>query len=272
MITFPLCKINLGLQILGKRKDGFHDLQTILYPIPFYDALEIIESRAPEITFTTSGTELNIPADNNLCLKAFNLVKKDYPLLPSVNMHLHKTIFSGAGLGGGSADGAFTLKLLNKKFQMGLSEDQLKSYALKLGSDCPFFIKPHPCIARGRGEVLEEIKINLSTYSIVLVNPAIHISTAWAFSQVNIKAQNHVGLRDIIKLPVSGWKDTLVNDFEEPVFEHYPILRKIKKQLYNAGALYASLTGSGATVYGIFEKNTNRDYDFPKSFFLKEMN
>jgi len=193
------------------------------------------------------------------------LLKRDFPLLPAVKMHLHKTIPTGAGLGGGSADGAFTLVLLNKKFNLGIAEEKLIDYALQLGSDCPFFILNRPCFATGRGEFLESIDLNLDTYSFVIVNPGIHISTAWAFQQLT-PAQPGSSLREAIQQPVSRWKDLLTNDFEAAVFKHHPELLSVKATLYKSGAIYASLSGSGSCFYGIYPKKIFPLLHFPGSF------
>jgi 4-diphosphocytidyl-2-C-methyl-D-erythritol kinase len=201
-------------------------------------------------------------------VKAYRLLKKDFPDLPPINMHLHKVIPLGAGLGGGSSDGAFTLVLLNNKFNLGLSEDQLINYALQLGSDCPFFIKNKPCYAIGRGEKLEEIEIDLTDYTIVLVNPAIHINTAQAFSMITPFAER-ANIREIIQRPVELWKDVLRNDFEEAIFSLHPEIKDIKQKLYKQGAVYASMSGSGSTVYGLFEKNAPLHFDFPEHYFFK---
>ena len=251
MVTFPNCKINLGLNIVNKRGDGYHDIETVFFPVPLKDALEVIEKEKFE--FSTSGSAIEGGTENNLCVKAYHLLKKDIPHLPVVQMHLHKAIPMGAGLGGGSADGAFTLKLLNKKFELHLSEKQLINYSLQLGSDCPFFISNIPCFATGRGEKFEPIEMDLSEYKIVIIHPVIHISTALAFA--NIKPlKPGKSIKQIVQQPISTWKDELKNDFEEPVFAKYPEIKKIKDALYNAGAIYASMSGSGSAVYGIFRK------------------
>ncbi len=253
MISFPNAKINLGLSVLSKRSDGFHELETIFYPIRLKDGLEIIggNKEHKEVAFSTSGIEINGDSSQNICLKAYQLLKNDFPRLPSIQMHLHKAIPIGAGLGGGSADGAFTLLLSNEKFNLQLSEEQLLQYALKLGSDCAFFIINKPCHAKGRGEILEQLELNLDDYKIVVVYPNIHINTGWAFSQL----QNFTSadtLKEIIEKPVQQWRDLLKNDFEEVVFAKFPAIKQIKDQLYNAGAIYASMSGSGSTVYGLF--------------------
>jgi 4-diphosphocytidyl-2-C-methyl-D-erythritol kinase len=186
-------------------------------------------------------------------------------------MHLHKAIPMGAGLGGGSADGTFTLKLLNKKFNLSLTEKQLIDYSLQLGSDCPFFIINKPCYATGRGEILEEIKVDLSNYKIVLVHPCIHISTAWAFE--NIKPFKPLKpIKEIIQQQINSWKDELTNDFEEPVFKKHPVIKKIKNDLYNAGAIYSSMSGSGSAVYGIFYKIDSFQHSFSEKYFIKIIN
>jgi 4-diphosphocytidyl-2-C-methyl-D-erythritol kinase len=255
VISFPNCKINLGLNIIAKRADGFHDIETVFYPVDFRDVLEILPQQNEQtgIDLTITGLPVEGDTTNNLCIKAYHLLKHDFLQLPSIKMHLHKTIPMGAGLGGGSADGAFALKLLNEKFQLGLSIDQLIGYALQLGSDCPFFIINQPCFAGGRGEKLQPIDVDLSAYSFVIVNPGIHINTGWAFSQI-IPKNPVTSIKEIIYQPVETWKTALVNDFEEAVFSTYPGIKAIKENLYVQGAVYASMTGSGSTVFGIFEK------------------
>ena len=274
MIVFPNSKINLGLRILQKRNDGYHDLETVFYPVDLNDILEItpypIHQKNFTIPFSKTGLVLEGDPSDNLCIKAFRLLKKDHPQLPNVQMHLHKAIPSGAGLGGGSSDGAFTLCLLNKEFKLGLSEQQLLQYALKLGSDCPFFIINKPCVARGRGEVLVPIDLDLSAYSILLVNPGLHINTGRAF--LNIKpGQTEHSIVEIIKKPIERWKDELVNDFETSVFREHKEIVEIKDRLYVAGAIYASMSGSGSTVYGIFAKSKVPKLPFPDHYFVKEL-
>lgn len=275
MLTFPNCKINLGLNILRKRSDGYHDLETIFYPLAIRDALEIlsvpfsedeskagrrqiegsafpINSSSDKITFSATGLPVSGAPEDNLCLKAYHLLKKDFPQLPPARIHLHKVIPMGAGLGGGSSDGAFTLALLNKKFNLGISREQLAVYALQLGSDCPFFLHNKPCYATGRGETLEDIALDLSHYSFLLVNPGIHINTGWAFSNIIPRDAKQSRLKVAIQEPISDWKHHLVNDFEKPVFDLYPEIRSIRDTLYENGALYASMSGSGSIVFGIF--------------------
>jgi len=269
MVIFPNSKINFGLNVVAKRSDGYHDIETIFFPVHLRDALEVIGKEKFE--FSTSGSPVEGEKEKNLCIKAYRLLKKDFPNLPAVQMHLHKSIPMGAGLGGGSADGAFTLKLLNKKFELNLSEKQLINYSLQVGSDCPFFILNKPCFATGRGEILEQTGLDLSEFKILIVHPAIHISTAWAFA--NIKPLKPFrSIKQIIQQPVSTWKDELMNDFEKPVFEKYPEIKNIKDKLYNEGAIYASMSGSGSAVYGIFNNKETFSFSFPKSYFIKEVN
>jgi 4-diphosphocytidyl-2-C-methyl-D-erythritol kinase len=255
MIFFPNCKINLGLKILRRRPDGFHDLETVFYPLPLKDVLELIRLPASaDPGFTAYG--LPIPGDpaNNLCLKAWRLLQKDFPALPAVHIHLYKNIPIGAGLGGGSANAAWTLLGLNSQFYLGLSREQLLHYAAELGSDCPFFIFNTPCLGSGRGERLQPVELDLSPYTFALVDPGIHISTARAFSLIT-PAENPAPLTELIKAPPTHWPKTIVNDFEGPIFQLHPELQTVKETLYAHGALYASLTGSGSSFFGIFPKD-----------------
>ena len=266
MVTFPNCKINLGLNIVKKRDDGFHDIETVFFPLPFYDVLEIVTSEnKTEFTNTgISGGEIN----NNLCLKAYQLLKKDFPDLPEIKMHLHKTIPVGAGLGGGSADAAFTLSLLNKKYNLNIPLQQLLVYALQLGSDCPFFLLNKTAVASGRGEILEEINCSLSGYKILIINPGIHINTKELFQQITPSFPVKK-ISEIIQQPIETWKNDLVNDFEKIVFQKYPEVKKIKEELYLHNAVYASMTGSGSTVFGIFNTNDEIKIPIEKEYFYK---
>jgi 4-diphosphocytidyl-2-C-methyl-D-erythritol kinase len=272
LILFPNCKINLGLHVLQKRSDGFHDLETVFYPLALQDAVEIIQHPQPvtDVELSSSGLKVDGALPDNICVKAYRLLKKDFPGLPAIKMHLHKTIPMGAGLGGGSGDGAFTLMLLNKKFNLGMDEESLMRYALELGSDCPFFIRNTPCYATGRGEKMESIKLDLSAYTFVLVNPQIHVNTGWAFLQIKSSA-DRTSLKEIISLPVEQWKETLKNDFEEPVFLQHPQIKECKEELYGAGAVYASMTGSGATVVGLFLKEEKPALRFPSNYLVKTL-
>jgi len=272
MICFPTCKINLGLRITQKRADGFHALETVFFPISIKDALEIIiepETSAAPITFTSSGLAINGDPSDNLCYKAYFLLKKDYPSIPNVKMHLHKTIPMGAGLGGGSSNGAFTLVALNQLLNLQIPEQALLDYALQLGSDCPFFIINTPAFATGRGEILKPINVNLDGYSIVIVNPGIAISTKLAFSLITPKVPD-TNMEAIICEPVTSWKEKLINDFEQPIFNSFPELANIKESLYKKGAVYASMTGTGSTVFGIFPTSMmdTLSFNFPSHYFI----
>jgi 4-diphosphocytidyl-2-C-methyl-D-erythritol kinase len=274
MVSFPHCKINLGLRILRKREDGYHDLETVFYPVPVNDVLEVISRNdgsqesgvrsQDSVRLNQTGLPVDGNPKDNLCLKAYYLLKKEFPLLPSIQMHLHKNIPMGAGLGGGSSDGAFALKLLNEKFVLNLNTEQLTDFASELGSDCPFFIQNKPCFGSGRGEELQPIELDLSIYSFLIISPGIHISTALAFSKINPAIPAH-SIKDIIRKPLSTWKDELFNDFEESVFDEYPEIRNIKNELYKYGAIYASMTGSGSSVFGLFPKN-----QLPEEFLTKD--
>jgi len=248
MITFPNAKINIGLNIISRRDDGYHNLETIFYPVGIKDALEVV--KAEKLSFSSTGLAIPGNSEDNLCLKAYNLMRKDSHI-PPVHIHLHKHIPIGAGLGGGSADAAFFIRLLNDKFQLNLSNDQLANYAQQLGSDCTFFIRNTPALAHGKGEQLEDIPLDLSAYFIILIQPPVHVSTTGAYSSVS--PQKPVSsLKELIKIPVEQWKEHIVNDFEPSVFKKYPEIRKIKETLYESGALYAAMSGSGSSVYGIF--------------------
>ena len=274
MIVFPNCKINLGLKILDKREDSFHNLETIFYPVPLKDALEIIPFESKEqVIFNSSGNLINGETKDNLCLRAYYLLKKDFPYLPAVKIHLHKNIPMGAGLGGGSADAAFTLQLLNKLFTLNITTEKLHDYSLQLGSDCPFFIINAPCIGTGRGEVLQEIELDLSGYKIVLVNPSIHVNTGEAFSNLNLapKSLSMNSLKNKIQQPIETWKYNVENDFELPVFKKYPVIKNIKEHLYHQGAAYAAMSGTGSTVFGFFKKDTQLNLQFDSSFIIHEL-
>lgn len=259
MLSFPNAKINLGLQITRKRSDGYHDLNTIFIPIPYTDALEFVP--AANTHFESIGLPIQGDVSNNLVLKAYHLIKTDFPQIPSLNIILHKVIPMGAGLGGGSADGTFMLRMLNNEYKLGLTTDQLIAYSLKLGSDCPFFVYNQPCFATGRGEVLEPILVDiLKDYSLILILPKLHISTAKAFSGI-IPKQAIYNLKDINKLGITAWKDHIYNDFEESVFPQFPILKAIKESLYAQGAVYAAMSGTGAAMYAIMPKGQAANID-----------
>jgi 4-diphosphocytidyl-2-C-methyl-D-erythritol kinase len=250
MILFPNAKINLGLNVINRRPDGYHNLETIFYPVEIKDALEVIE--ANELSFQSSGIEIPGRAEDNLCIKGYHLLKKDFDL-PPVKIHLHKHIPIGAGLGGGSADAAFFIKLINQKFDLGLSDDQMIEYAKRLGADCAFFIQNKPVFAFEKGDEFEPIKLDLSAYEIVVITPPVHISTAEAYGGVK-PAPVKDSLFDLIYEPIAEWKNLIKNDFETSIFKNHPEIRGVKAALYEAGALYASMSGSGSSVFGIFDK------------------
>lgn len=258
MIVFPPCKINLGLNIKEKRPDGYHNLESVFYPLPLTDGLEAIENtNNPNEIFSIQFSGITIPGNplDNLVSKAYHLLHADFDL-PPVIAHLHKVIPMGAGLGGGSADGASMLLLLNEKFNLQIKRADLMNYAARLGSDCPFFIDPTPSFVSGRGEFVEPIPFSLSGKHLLLVNPGIHVSTAEAFSMVKFNSTS-IPVGEVIFEPIVRWKELLVNDFEISVFPRYQKIREIKEVLYAMGAEYASMTGTGSTVYGIFP-------DFPE--------
>ena len=249
MIIFPNAKINIGLNVINRRDDGYHNLETIFYPINIKDALEMVE--AAELSFESSGLEIPGRVEDNLCIKGYHLLKKDFDL-PPVKIHLHKNIPIGAGLGGGSADAAFFIRLVNHNFNLGLTDDDMIAYARKLGADCPFFIKNKPVFAFEIGDEFEPVRLDLSKYQIVLVMPPVHVSTAEAYRGVKPSPVKE-SLMDLIYEPVANWKKYIKNDFEASVFKNHPEIRGVKAALYEAGALYASMSGSGASVFGIFE-------------------
>ena len=248
VLTFPSCKINLGLRITEKRPDGYHNLQSCFYPVGWSDVLEAVP--ATDFSFSSSGLPIPGDADKNLCVRAYELLKADHNL-PPVQIHLHKIVPIGAGLGGGSADAGFMLTLLNEQFTLGLSVSILEDYARKLGSDCAFFIQNRPLYCTEKGDVFSEIVADLNGYYILLVYPNLAISTAEAYAGVRPR-QPEIALYDQLKQPIDTWRTTVHNDFEESLFPKYPILNQIKQDLYEAGAVFASMSGSGSTVYGIF--------------------
>lgn len=249
MIVYPNAKINLGLNILRKRKNGYHDISSVFYPVKeCVDILEIVKFDTFE--FINSG--IKIPNGENICVKAWKLLHKDYRI-GNVKIHLHKQIPIGSGLGGGSSDASFTLKALNELFELNLTNLQLEKYSIILGSDCPFFIDNRPKLVEGIGEKMISIDLDLSEFEIRLINPRIHISTKEAYSRV-IPQTPELNVKEIIEFPINEWKNFLKNDFEESVFLQHSSLEDIKNSLYNEGAIYASMSGSGSVVYGIFEK------------------
>lgn len=256
MIGFPNCKINIGLYITNRREDGYHDLETVFYPITgINDALELVNATGADTQLHIAGQDIAGSVESNLVWKAYQIMKARFPeKVPALDIHLLKAIPMGAGMGGGSADGAYMLRLLNDFCRLELTSDVLADMALQLGSDCPFFIYNTPQFAHGRGEQMTALpQLDLSAYSIQLVCPQVHVSTRDAFGMITPR-QPMFDLRRIQELPITEWKDTISNDFEAPVFMQHPALAAIKRQLYAQGAIYASMTGSGSALYGIFEK------------------
>ena len=273
MLTFPNAKINLGLNITEKRPDGYHNLETVFYPIPIEDALEITELQgAPGEKFRLhqAGLEIAGEADNNLVVKAYKLLDEQFHL-PPTDIHLFKHIPSGAGLGGGSADAAFMLKLLNEQFGLALTDDALEEYAARLGADCAFFIKNRPVYAEGIGNLFSPITLSLKGYRLWLVKPDIFVSTRDAFARIKPR-RPQASLREIVKLPVEEWQARMVNDFEESVFPQFPAIGEIKEEMYRQGAVYASMSGSGSSVYGLFKADTEvPEVDFGEGTFQHRM-
>ena len=256
MIAFPNIKINLGLSITEKRPDGYHNLETVFYPVALEDALEIRTSPNADRKFTLHqhGMEIAGNPENNLVVKAYLLLDKEFHL-PPVEIHLYKHIPSGAGLGGGSSDAAFMLKLLNEHYNLQLSDNQLEDYAATLGADCAFFIKNTPTYAEGIGNIFSPIELSLKGYRIMIVKPDVFVSTREAFANIRPHRPEYP-VREVIRRPVAEWKDTLINDFEASVFPQYPVIGEIKEELYHQGAIYASMSGSGSSVFGLFAAGT----------------
>lgn len=252
MLSYPNAKINIGLNITEKRNDGFHNIVSVFYPIQWCDALEIIPSSSAN-KFNSTGIPIPGSSESNLCMKAHQLLQEHYDI-SNVHIHLHKLIPIGAGLGGGSADAAYTLKMLNELFSLNLGRDELLSFAKKLGSDCAFFIDNKPTLATEKGDVFQETTLDLSSYEILVVNPQIHIGTAEAYAGVTPR---QIAL-DLFKQQLSEdpkkWKGHLSNDFEKSIFPNHADISNLKDQLYTMGAIYSSMTGSGSSVYGIFKK------------------
>ena len=261
MIAFPNAKINIGLNVVEKRPDNYHNIETVFVPVGLKDILEVVHNteRSNDYELHNTGIVVDAPASDNICIKAYELLKKDFALGP-VKIHLHKVIPFGAGLGGGSSDGANMLILLNDLFELGLSSEQLKGYAVKLGADCPFFIDNKPTYATGIGDILTPVDVDLSGYWFVLIVPDIHVSTPQAYRYV-IPQKPEYPLIGTIKKPVTSWKGRVVNDFEKSVFEQFFGIKEIKDYLYEKGAVYASMSGSGSSVYGFFKEKPELKVD-----------
>lgn len=269
MITFPNAKINLGLNIVEKRPDGYHNLETVFYPVPIEDALEIniLHGSDKKFRLQRAGLEIEGEAENNLVVKAYKLLDGEFNL-PPVDIHLFKHIPSGAGLGGGSSDAAYMLKLLNEKFNLKLTNESLEEYAAGLGADCAFFIQNAPTYAEGIGNIFSPISLSLKGYQIILVKPDIFVSTREAFAQIKPHRQE-IPLKEVIKRPIEEWKKIMMNDFEESVFPQFPAIKEVKKELYRQGAIYAAMSGSGSSVFGIFNPDvTLPDTNFGEKTFV----
>ncbi len=263
MICFPNAKINLGLNVVAKRPDGYHNIETIFYPVPLKDALEVVE--ADVFSFNQTGIPIDAPVEKNLVVKAMNLIKEKFHL-PVLQVHLLKAIPFGAGLGGGSSDAAFMLKLVNDFAGLDIPVEELEEMASSIGADCPFFIRNKPVFASGTGNVFETIDLSLKDYYICIIKPDIVVSTPEAYANVT-PCMPDTSLKDIIRKPVREWKNVMVNDFEKSVFQKYPTIGKLKQSLYNEGAVYASMSGSGSSVFGLFEQPVdNVKKVFPSCF------
>ena len=267
MICFPNAKINLGLNIVSQRNDGFHNLETIFYPINLKDGLEIINSNSNEqYQLFQTGIKIDGDPSSNIVIKALELVRNHSKVnIPNIDIHLLKKIPTGAGLGGGSSDAAFMLKLLNENYQIGLSNNELVELALQIGADCPFFLYNKPAFASGIGNQLEPIDLDLSGMYLLVVKPDVFISTKEAYSMITPKTPT-LSLKDIVNRPLNEWKELMKNDFEDSIFKKYPQICKIKQQLYELGATYASMSGSGSSLYGIFNKKPNFQKLFSNNF------
>lgn len=267
MLCFPNAKINLGLNIIERRSDNFHNIATVFYPIPLSDILEIIhsENNLNKVELKITGMQISGDSERNLCVKAYYLLDKEFDL-PPITIYLHKLVPMGAGFGGGSSNGAFTLTLLNQLFELGLADDQLVGYAEQLGSDCAFFIHNKPAFGTGKGNVLTDIQVDLSGKYLVLVKPDIFISTAEAYTGVKPVKLKH-SIPELLKHPITDWKQLVINDFEESIFLRHPEIKIIKNDLYKRGALYASMTGSGSAVFGIFDDEVKLKTLFQRMFY-----
>ena len=267
MIVFPNAKINIGLNILRKRDDGYHELETVFYPLKLRDGLEFIENRAGEARFTASGIEIEGNPEDNLVVKAYRMIAAKYPL-PGLDIHLHKVIPFGAGLGGGSSDAAFMLKSLNDFFGLKIPSNTLKEYAASLGADCAFFIENTPSFASGIGEKLEPMLLSFAGWHLLLVKPPVEVGTKEAYAGI-IPTIPTVGLRESIGMSVNNWQGNVINDFEAGIFSRFPEIGLVKEKLIERGAVYASMSGSGSSVFGLFRNEPMwRDGDFPEGSFI----
>lgn len=270
MITYPIAKINLGLNVVEKRADGYHNLQTVFYPVPLMDALEVTpmaQGFPSNVDCDLKVTNIAIEGDEqrNLVVRAYQLLKQDYPTLPRIHAHLWKGIPTQAGMGGGSSDCAYMIRLLNEQFELQLSDKQMMRYAARLGADCAFFILSKPCYAEGIGEQLEPIDLDLSGWYIGVVRPNIPVPTKEAFSRIKPHYPKQC-CKDIVRQPVETWREALINDFEESVFALHPEIGVIKAKLYDMGATYAAMSGSGSALFGLFKEEPRLKEAFSGEF------
>ena len=289
MIVFPNAKINLGLHVLRKRADGYHDLETVFYPIPLKDILELVLVDKPDnatsgqtisfqtisvslksgkqVHFSSSGIPIDGTAEHNLCIKACEIFDSEAKLPGNIKIHLHKQIPMGAGLGGGSSDAAFVLKILNQLSNNPFTDKQLIELAGRIGSDCPFFVINKPVLATGKGEIMTPINLDLTGYKIIVLKSAVHVSTHDAFSAIQ-PFENRSSLTHLVDQEPNSWQGKLTNDFEAAIFPKYPEIEKIKRKLIEKGALYASMTGSGSAVFGIFDSETSVKEEFDNLYYF----
>ena len=273
MLVYPNAKINLGLNIVEKRPDGYHNLETIFYPIGLSDALEIVFPTATDEPYIwqSSGLEVDCPPEKNLCIKALLALcteaKNRGKNVPTVGLHLHKVVPTGAGLGGGSADAAFVIRYVNELLNLGFTNSELERISATIGADCPFFIQNRPQFATGIGDILSPIEVKLAGYWLMLVKPPVSVPTKIAYSKVRPQ-KPQFSIPEIIDKPITEWKNMLFNDFEESVFSEYPIVGQLKQKMYDNGAIYASMSGSGSSVYGIFFNEPNVNENFTHDFFV----
>ena len=270
MLTFPHAKINIGLQVTERRPDGYHNLDTVFYPIPVRDALEVIvaEGADYDCRLHISGIEIAGDPNTNLVVRAYRLLAADYTL-PSVDIYLHKHIPTGAGLGGGSADASFMLRLLNEMFSLGITTERLEAYATQLGADCPFFITSQPIYATGIGNEFHPIDLSLKGKHIVIVKPEVFVSTKEAYSMVRPE-KPEVTLDAKIVRPITEWRDTISNDFEKGIFALHPELNDIKEKLYALGARYAAMSGSGSALFGLFDEPVEGVERYFEGYFCEQ--
>lgn len=266
MICFPNAKINIGLLVRSRREDGYHNIETIMYPVGLSDILEVAKINTGKTIINNTGLNVRTPIKNNLVYKAYRILKEKFDL-PDITMHLHKIIPFGAGLGGGSSDAAFAFKSILALFQLHLEKQEIHEMVSSIGSDCTFFLENKPSLVKGVGDIIEPIQLDLSGYKLVIIYPKIHISTPQAYAGIEVFSSSHA-LDDLIKLPIKEWKDNIFNDFEHSVFRKYTELEDIKNLLYEKGAAYASMSGSGSAIYGLFNQDNIDFSELPSSYFI----